>query len=297
MRAPGTFFALVLAAAAQAPPGEKPLLEYTGTPLTVSFRCTEEDMHWAGMSCSEEEPCPVYLELTAVESVGNKIFAVGNIHSAAVTLHSILLASGDAGKTWREAHDRIRGAGLDQIQFIDFETGWISGQALSPLPQDAFLLITSDGGETWRKRDLFSETRIGSIQQFWFTSKSNGSLILDRGQGGEGGRYEVYESPNAGESWMLRETSEKPPKSRRAPPPAAWRIHADAATKSFRIERQAQADRWAPAAAFAIPVGVCRPEPRKEPEEPPLPEILPEQPAAPTPARPKTQPSLKRPPR
>ena len=50
-------------------------------------------MEWAGMSCSDEEPCPVYLELAAVESVGNRIFLAGNIHSNAVTLYSLLLAS------------------------------------------------------------------------------------------------------------------------------------------------------------------------------------------------------------
>lgn len=265
------FAAGCLAAAGQAdkPAPERAALQYDGKPLTVPFRCTDEDMDWAGLSCSLEEPCPVYLELAGVEAAGSRVTAIGNIHSATVTLYSILLTSDDAGRTWREVHDRLRGAGLDHIQFLDFENGWISGQALSPLPQDPFLLITSDGGKSWRQRPLFSDSRVGSILQFWFTSKSSGSLIIDRGQGGEGSRYELYESPNAGETWMVRETSDKPLKLKRGPTGiSAWRIRADGATKSFRVERQGQADRWTAAAAFAVPIGACAPAPPKEPSEP-----------------------------
>jgi hypothetical protein len=253
-----------------APTAQRPavVLEYTGKPLSIPFQCTEDDMNWGGLSCTEEEPCPVYLEVTSVEGVGNKIFAAGNLHTSAVTLYSILLGSDDAGKTWKEVHARIRGAGLDHIQFIDFETGWVSGQALSPLPQDPFLLISNDGGKSWRQRTLFSEGRVGSIFQFWFSAKNSGSLIVDRGQGSEGGRYELYESPNAGETWMVKETSERPLKLRRAPVPAIWRVHADAATKAFRLERQGAAERWSPVASFLVNAGACQPEPRKEVPEP-----------------------------
>ena len=210
----------VLAAAAawaqEQPPANPapPVLENSGKPMLLPFRCTEDDVQWAGLSCSADEPCPVYLELAAVESGvppgPGRIFAAGNIHSSAVTLYSVLLASEDAGHTWREAHERIRGASLDRIQFLDAELGWTSGQALSPLPQDPFLLLTSDGGKTWRQRVIFSESRVGSIQQFHFSAKDSGSLIIDRGPGSEGGRYELYESPDAGESWTIRETSDRP---------------------------------------------------------------------------------------
>src|SRR5882672_4161133 len=73
------------------------VLENTGKPLQVPFHCSDEDMQWAGMSCSEEEPCPVYFELTAAEPVGDKIFASGNIHSNTVTLYSVLMGSEDSG--------------------------------------------------------------------------------------------------------------------------------------------------------------------------------------------------------
>src|SRR5437763_1187757 len=185
-------------------PVPPPVLENNGKPLLLPFHCSEEDIQLSGLTCSEEDPCPIYLELSAVESVGNRIFAVGNLHSPAVTIFSALIASDDAGHTWREAHERIRSAGLDRIQFLDGEIGWIAGERLSPLPQDPFLLLTSDGGKTWRQRSIFdeaAENRLGTIQQFFFAAKDSGSLIIDRGQGAEGDRYELYESPDGGESW------------------------------------------------------------------------------------------------
>src|ERR1051325_11595848 len=96
----------------EAPP-EKPALHYAGKPMRVDFQCTNDDILSAGMTCSEDEPCPIYLELAAVESVGSKIFLAGNLHSAASTLYTILLASHDSGKTWAEPYDRLHGCALD----------------------------------------------------------------------------------------------------------------------------------------------------------------------------------------
>ena len=107
-----------------------------------------------------------------------------------------VLASDDGGHTWREAHDRIRFAAIDRVQFVDSENGWAAGEKVSPLPQDPFLLLTTDGGKTWRSRPIFDEAadnRLGSIQQFTFAGK-NGSLIVDRGVGSDpGGGHDVAE--------------------------------------------------------------------------------------------------------
>ena len=115
-----------------------PALENLGKPMKIAYQCTEEEIHSAGLSCTEDEPCPVYLELSGLEPVDTQLFAIGNIHSSSVTLHALALASADGGKTWREAFPRIAGASLDQVRFADFEYGWISGQMLSPLPRDPF---------------------------------------------------------------------------------------------------------------------------------------------------------------
>jgi len=245
---------------AEQQPTENPPLQNTGKPMVVDYHCREEDIRLAGLSCTIEDPCPVFLELASVESVGNRIFAAGNIHTSTTTLSSVLLASDDAGRTWREPYERMRLAGLDRIQFIDFENGWVSGEVQHPLPRDPFFLVTTDGGKAWQAQPIFAEPQFGSILQFWFSSRNSGSLVIDRGRTGESGRYELYETPNAGETWMLRETEERPIRMKRGngPADADWRLRADAATKSYRIERRA-GDGWRGIAAFAVSIGVCKP--------------------------------------
>lgn len=242
-------------------PPPAPVLENTGKPMVLPFQCTAEDLQFAGLSCTEEEPCPLYLELTAVEPAGDRILAAGNVHSTAITLASVLLASDDAGHTWREVHEHIRDAGLDHLQFLDAQTGWASGQVLSPLQRDPFLLVTSDGGKTWRQSAIFSESRenrFGSIHQFSFAAKDSGSLIVDRGQGADGDRYELYESPDAGESWTIKETSTKPIVLKRPPIPSAdWRVRADGPTGSFHIEHR-QGQRWTSVAGFSVKLAACK---------------------------------------
>jgi hypothetical protein len=280
---------------AQVPPAappEKPVLQNLGKPMHIEFKCADDDMLSAGMSCSEEDPCPVYLELSAAEAVGNRLFAAGNIHSAQATLYSILLASDDGGKTWSEPFERLRASSLDRIQFTDFEAGWVAGQVLQPLPNDPFFLVTTDGGKTWRRRPIFSESRAGAVQQFWFDSRSTGTLLIT-----DGPRHELYESPNGGETWLVREVSDRPIRwNQRLPGSASVRIRADASTKSFRIERQ-QSERWNSVASFLIAAGACKPA-APELTPPPEPEAEPEQaqPAVP-PRRPAKPPTLRRPPK
>lgn len=289
-------FGMIWALSGQAPEPAEIVLINQGKPMKLSFSCTEDDIQWAGMSCSEQEPCPVYLEISSVESVGNQLFVAGNIHSAITTLYSVLLSSADGGKTWREPHERLRGCALDRIQFVGFEAGWISGQLVYPLARDPFFLISSDGGKTWRQRPVFEESRIGSIQQFLFDSQKRGDLLIDHGPSGEPARYAAYESPNGGETWIIRETGDRPIRIKRviASEPD-WRIHAEAATKSFHIQKR-QGQRWNTVASFLVPIGSCKPAERQE--APPPAEVAAEPVRAapvPAPARPSRRPSLKRP--
>jgi photosystem II stability/assembly factor-like uncharacterized protein len=227
--------------------------------MVIPYRCTEEDIRTAGLSCTDEEPCAIYLELSAAASSGIRLFASGNIHTANATIFSVMLGSDDNGKTWREVHERLRASGIDALQFTDADNGWASGIVLSPLPQDPFFLRTTDGGKTWRTTPLSSETRYGSIQQFQFTDKSSGSLIFDRGPGG-GDRYEMFESLDGGDSWTVKQTSVKPLSLKR---PAnalqpEWRVRADGNSRSFQIEHR-QGSRWSSVAQFAVNLGSCRP--------------------------------------
>jgi photosystem II stability/assembly factor-like uncharacterized protein len=237
----------------------QPVLENTGKPMLTPFQCTDEDIRSGGLTCTDDDPCPVYLELTAAASSGIRLFTVGNIHTAAATLFSVILGSEDNGHTWRETNDRIRGSGFDSVQFIDAENGWASGLALSPLPQDPFLLKTTDGGKTWRQVPLFNETRYGSILQFHFDDKTSGTLILDHGTGSGPDRYERYESLDGGDSWTVKETSVKPLALKRPPAAPDWRVRADGNSRSFQLEKR-NGQRWSPVAGFAVNLGVCKPQ-------------------------------------
>src|SRR4051794_40727580 len=206
---------LLLAAAgvwAQSPP-LKPV---------VQFQCAAEELDAAGLSCTASQPCSVYVEFTSMDVVGSKLFLAGNLHTADATLTSVLLASDDSGNTWTEPFRRIPGAGIEQIQFLDFSTGWIGGQTLQGRPHDAFLLLTRDGGRTWASKPVFEEARRGMIQQFWFENRNNGWLLIDRLQPTEtGSRYELYESQTGGESWTLLQVSARPLSIKKARPTEA----------------------------------------------------------------------------
>lgn len=242
---------------------EAVVLGNDGTPMLLPFRCTEEDIRWAGLSCSEDAPCSIFLELSTVEVLGNRVLLAGNVHSEAVTLYSVLLASDDNGHNWHEAHERIRGAGLDHIEILGTDTAWIGGQVLFPFSQEPFLLATTDGGKIWMQRDVLSdedESRFGSIQQFNFTTKDSGTLILDRGAGGSGGdRYALYETTNGGQRWVVKQESRKPIVVKRPPAPAPeWRVRPDAGMKSFLVEHRA-GTRWSAVAAFLVKLDPCKP--------------------------------------
>ena len=253
---------------------------------TIAYGCAPEDLEMAGQTCTATHPCAVYLELSSIEVVGGKLFLSGNLHTSDSTLMAILLSSDDRGRTWSEPYKRIPGAGIEQIQFIDYQNGWISGQTILGRPRDAFVLITHDGGKTWTSRPVFEESRIGIVQQFWFETKDTGSLLIDRMQPTEtGSRYELYESHTGGESWTLLEVSARQLKIKRSRAAEAnpdWRLRADAATKTYQLE-QRQAEKWRAVTVFPIQVAECKgvelqlAEPLPETEEP-------KPAAAPTPA-------------
>lgn len=262
---------------AQTPEPPKPkVLENTGKPIALDPACGTSEIQEFGLTCSEDDPCPVFLELASIEAHGDKLFVSGNLHSESSTLWSVLLASDDGGKTWTEPLPRIRTGSLDQIQFPDVETGFISGHLAQALPKDPFFLRSTDGGKTWRRVPLFTDPEIAVIDQYRFENRTNGMLILDRSRGGEvRARYQRYETNTSGDVWGLRETSPKPIPLVRTPPraPGEWRLRADAKTKAYRLERK-QDTRYVVVASFQINVGGCKPDP----PPPPAPELSPDAP-------------------
>ena len=230
-------------------------LENAGKPMRVPFECTEADTQAAGLSCSDEEPCAVFLELTSVEAAGNKIFLAGNLHTTTTTLYSVLLETEDAGKTWMEPYPRVRFAGLDQIEFIDFQNGWISGANLQSTPRDPFMLLTTDGGKTWRERPIFDETRVAVIERFWFDSRENGSLLIDARL--DNNMHELYETRTGGESWSMKQATASPIPFPPAAKTSGWRLRADAATHSFELEKS-DGSHWQKVAGFLVNAGACK---------------------------------------
>jgi len=220
--------------------------------MRVVYECSAADTQAAGLGCSEADPCPVYVELANVEAVGRKIFVAGNLHTPMATLDSILLVSEDAGDTWSEPYPRTRSAGLDQIQFIDLQSGWISGANLQGAPRDPFLLITTDGGKTWRERPIFEETRVAAIERFWFDSPTNGTLVIDARL--DNGKHEEYRSTDGGETWIIEQGSAEQAVKEK---PAGWRVRTDAATHSYVIEKSGN-NRWQKVASFLVNIATCK---------------------------------------
>ncbi len=249
VRRSAVLFACVALLSAQTP------LENTGKPMRVPFECTEADSEAASLSCTEQEPCPVFLELSGVEAAGNKIFLAGNLHTSTTTLYSALLASEDGGKTWTEPHPRIRFAGLDQIEFIDFQNGWVAGANLQSTPRDPFLLLTTDGGKTWRQRPIFDETRVAVIEHFRFDSRENGLLLIDARL--DNNLHELYETRTGGESWSMKQASANAISFPASAKTTAWRLRTDASTHSFDLEKSDGAH-WQKIAGFLVNVGACK---------------------------------------
>jgi hypothetical protein len=211
------------------------------------------------MSCSDADPCAIYLELNSVVPDGRKIVVAGDLHGSSATLGSILLLSDDAGATWREPAARIRGSSLDQLQFYSPQTGWAAGETQYPLPRDAFFLLTTDGGASWRQRAVDEEGSPGAVQRFWFDSAQHGEVIIDAGKASASGRYVTWESDTGGESWSLRGKSGQLPRLRRAPAAVEnpdWRARPSRDGKAFQIE-QRTGDAWIPIASFLIEVANC----------------------------------------
>jgi photosystem II stability/assembly factor-like uncharacterized protein len=245
--------------------------------------------------CSADEPCPLFLDLADVAEVANRIVVTGNIHTGSETVESVLLISDDGGRTWTEGHARIGAAVLDRIQFLDFEAGWIAGHKLQPEARDPFLLLTTDGGKTWRRKDVFSESRPGIVDQFWFDSRTHGMLVVDRVRAGENGlRYEMWESMTGGESWSVRQVHSEALKIKQPATENLWRIRSDRGTKVHVLEKNIGGGKWQRAAGIAVSAGVCKLEDPPEPAEPPQPPTQGDEPVKQQPSKPVKPPSLKR---
>jgi hypothetical protein len=233
----------------------------SGDPMKVGFVCENEDLAAAGMTCSDDSPCPVYLELSSVSAAGKKLSLAGNLHGPASTLYSVLMASDDDGATWKEPAGRIPGAALDQVQLFDATHGWAAGETQVPLARDPFFLITSDGGASWRQQALAEDADaggVGAVQRFWFDSTDHGEVIVDAGRTASGGRYALYESRTGGASWTIVSKTLQMPRLRRAASVenVDYRLGSDSKTHAYVVEKR-EGERWTKLASFLVQVASC----------------------------------------
>jgi hypothetical protein len=268
-RSPQNCIALLLVATSAFAQDPAILLNH-GDPLLVGYPCVEEDLQWAGMSCNEDNPCPVYLEITAVASRGRKVLAAGNFHGTSATLSSILLQSDDGGATWKEQAARIRGDAIEQLQFFDADHAWAAGETQYPLARDPFVLMTADAARSWRERAIGEEGGAGSIQRLWFDSAAHGELIVDAGKAAPGGRYFAYESNDGGDTWTLRGSGDNVAAQRRGlgTEEPEWRVRTGKDGKDYTLEKRS-GDAWESIASFLIEVANCKIDPGKTSEPKP----------------------------
>lgn len=205
-----------------------------------------------------------------MDAAGPKIVLVGNLHTSSATLSSIALSSDDAGSSWREPLKRLPATGFESVQLLNERQAWIAAQPQAEIATDPYLLATSDGGANWQKLPIWGEEgRSGLLQQFYFDSSQHGFVLIDRSQSGAADAgYEMYESPNAGLSWMLREVSPRPisPKwtARRT---ADWRLREDGKSRTYELERRV-GNGWQRMANFLTELSTCK---TLEPAAPPAP--------------------------
>jgi photosystem II stability/assembly factor-like uncharacterized protein len=253
---------------------EDVILTNTGEPMRVAFTCAEEDLLYAGMYCTEANPCPVYLELNSVTSNGTKILAAGDLHSGSATLYSVLLMTDNNGSTWKEPAARIRGSALDQLQFLDPQHAWAAGEMQYPLSSDPFFLLTTDGGQFWRQRAVSEDGGPGAIQSFVFDSAQHGDLIVDAGKTSAGGRYVSYETQTGGETWMTRSKVNQLPRARRPAPEPTVRAETGKDGKAWQIERR-EGGQWSSVASFLVETASCGIPPPVDTPDPKPPGISP----------------------
>lgn len=237
---------------------------YEGPVISLSTVCDIDRLEYAGIRCSEDRPCELYLELVSVAAEGSWMVLAGEVHTADATYESVVLASQDGGVTWTESADRIAAGGIESISIVDAQTAFVAGQqgdtATGELP---FLLVTDDGGESWETRMVVTggEKVEGLVVAFQADGASHGYLILEQ-LAATGDPYRLYETYNGGRSWSIRQISaDKPqiPGPRLALKTEDWNVRPDSASGEFVIAKRSSSalSGWADQGRFAGTVGSC----------------------------------------
>jgi photosystem II stability/assembly factor-like uncharacterized protein len=151
--------------------------------------------------------CHPKLQLRAIfPARENTVFLGGWIETAGARAHTLILKTSDRGQNWRQIGPRMEGSGIEAIEFIGDDTGWAAGERILDEPSDAFVLRTTDGGESWVKVELPSPTTsLGTIRTMSFTDSTHGTVVVDRRVGirirGRELDAEVFLTEDGGLTW------------------------------------------------------------------------------------------------
>lgn len=237
---------------------------YEGPVISLSTVCDVDRLEYAGIRCSADHPCELFLELVSIASEGAWMVLAGEVHTAEATYESIVLTSQDGGTTWTESAERIAAGGIESISIVDAQTAFVAGQqgdtATGEMP---FLLVTDDGGESWETRMVTAggDKVEGLVVAFQADTTSHGYLILEQ-LAATGDPYRMYETYNGGRSWSIRQISaDKPqiPGPRLALKSEDWSVRPDAASGEFIVAKRGSLalSGWADQGRFAGTAGSC----------------------------------------
>jgi photosystem II stability/assembly factor-like uncharacterized protein len=135
--------------------------------------------------------------------------------------------------------------------FADAMTGWISGQVYQSLLKDPYFLVTRDGGKTWRRRPIYSESTVATIEDFKFEGPREGTVIT-----AAGGRRQRWVTHNGGDVWQITETLDRKPAALGGVVESAYKVRTDARLKAQVVERK-EGTRATTVAAFAVEAARC----------------------------------------
>lgn len=125
-------------------------------------------------------------------------------------LQQFLLHTRDGGKSWQKIGPLPITGRIEQVQFLDEQTGWITSETVTrekgaPLPEHTgYLYMTHDGGRSWQRQSL--DTALAGIKanaylDLTFFNKREGYVYAEYGLSGVNLQYYLYVTHDGGQSW------------------------------------------------------------------------------------------------
>ncbi|GHO58279.1 hypothetical protein KSB_67540 [Ktedonobacter robiniae] len=126
-------------------------------------------------------------------------------------LQQFLLHTRDGGKSWQKIGPLPIAGRIEQVQFLDEQTGWITSETVTqekgaPLPEHTgYLYMTHDGGRSWQRQSL--DTALAGIKanaylDLTFFNKREGYVYAEYGLSGVNLQYYLYVTHDGGRSWQ-----------------------------------------------------------------------------------------------